>query len=354
MTQPGPVNLRKTIEKLQRKAPHQALSVSATARGMDPLTIQTEDSPQFLTASISKTVFAAITLRLAGNGQLSLEDSVGRYVSRKLISGLVKYRNQDLSDRVTIGDLLSHQSGIPDYYMAKRLRVSKNLSDLTAADPGWTREEALEIAKSMPARFAPHSGKSQYSFTNYQLLGELLERTSGRSLPELLRDEITHPLGMSDTILLTGDNLGQFEQVQPVFFGRHRYLGARRIASLGAEGAVVSSLHDVNLFVNALNSGKIVTPEQFETMLTPRGAIAKGVGYGLGIMTVKLPRLVSPAHRLPPFYGHFGASGSFMLWTAKNTQTIVGTTNQFLKIGQRIALIRSAHMDILKNAFPQP
>lgn len=330
--------------------PRQEISVMATYTDRTAIIPGSPNSQQFLVASVSKTLFSAITLRLAAQGLLKLEEAVAHYVPPELISGLVEIDGVDFSEEISVLDLLSHQSGIPDYYREKRLAYQKTLTEVTAQDPGWTRDEAISLARAMTAEFAPNSGRTAYSFTNYQVLGAVLENVTGKELGPLLEKELTSPLGMNDTFLLEPSNSAVFDDLQPVYFGRHLYRGARRMASLGAEGAVVSSLSDLTRFVRALHSGEVIKRECFGEMMTMRGVLTRGVQYGLGVMAIDLPRFLAPLTELPRIYGHLGATGSFMLWTEDNSSTLVGTTNQFKGSGQRLALIRAWLIDVQKSS----
>ena len=337
--------MARAVSRVMSGNPGQSVSISTTVADRETFRHTTDASEQFLAASVTKTLFSAITLRLAERGLVGIDQPAGFYVSPKLIKGLVSVNGVDFSNQVTVADLLSHQSGIPDYYPKKKLTYNKTLPTVSAADPGWTRDEAIGIAKSMTAEFGPHTGRTAYSFTNYQVLGAVLENVSGRRLSALLREELTGPLGLSDTILLTPTNHQLFDSFQPVLYGRYPYRGSRRIASLGAEGAVVSSLDDLTKFARAVSSEGFLNEGSLSNMMTMRGNLTRGVDYGLGLMRIKFPRFLSPFRELPEVYGHLGATGSFMLWTEGGASTIVGTTNQFRGLAQRIAIIRAALLD---------
>ena len=344
-TYAGNSRAAKTVRRIVSRNPDQRVSMLTTLSNGASVRHPANASGRFLVASVTKTLFAAITLRLAARGLIGIDQPAALYVPSRLIEGLVNVNGIDFSNRVTVGDLLSHQSGIPDYYPRKKLTYNKALPTVSAADPGWTREQAIGIAKSMTAEFEPHSGRTSYSFTNYQVLGAVLENVSGRGLSALLREELTGPLGMSDTILLTPANHELFDYFQPVLYGRYAYRGSRRIASLGAEGAVVSSLDDLTKFARAISFGGFLNEGSLSNMMTMRGNLTRGVEYGLGLMRIKFPGFLSPFRKLPHVYGHLGATGSFMLWTEGGESTIVGTTNQFRGLPQRIAIIRAALLD---------
>ncbi len=132
---------------------------------------------RYAVGSVSKQFTTAILLLLAEQGKLSLDDPVSRY-----FPDLTGARG------VTIRQLLSHTSGYQDYapqdYMI----------------PAWTNPVTpsyiLEHWAKKPLDFAPGT-RWEYSNTNYVLAGQIIEKASGQSLLELLREHIFEPLGMT-------------------------------------------------------------------------------------------------------------------------------------------------------------
>lgn len=281
-----------------------------------------------LIASVTKTLFAAIAVRLAQQHLLDLDRPAQDYVPEGFLEGLCVYRGQDYSSSVTVRHLLSHRSGIPDYYTHKRLDPRSDIPILTQADPGWTRDEALGLARTMSATTRPGAGSSAYSFTNYQVLGAVLEGVTGQNLSELLTKHLCGPLGLTQTSLMTNEDQHQFHNAAPILFGSQEYRGAKRMASLGAEGAVVSTTADITRFFHALVAKDVVGKEGWTEMSTPLGRIRPGVGYGLGVMSLRLPRVMNVIQGFPRIVGHFGATGFFGFWVPESNVTVVGSTNQ--------------------------
>ena len=93
---------------------------------------------------------------------------------------------------ITIRQLLNQVSGIPNYTEGGKL----------VNDKVYTKAEILGLVKDVPPAFEPGTNWA-YSNTNYFLLGMVLEKVSGRSYPDFMRDRIFKPLGMSDTVINT-------------------------------------------------------------------------------------------------------------------------------------------------------
>ena len=87
-----------------------------------------KDTPIYI-ASITKLYTATAIMRLYEKGVLSLDDPMSRYLPEDLIQGIHVYKGKDYSHEITIKELLSHTSGIADYYTEKP-KKGKNLFEL--------------------------------------------------------------------------------------------------------------------------------------------------------------------------------------------------------------------------------
>ncbi len=279
-------------------------------------------------ASSTKPFAAALILRRVASGELDLAQPLVSIVPRDELAGLNRVGGTDRADELTLRDVLAHTSGIPNYYAAKALDPNSDIAAVTAADPGWSYSDALEIARGMEAKFAPHSGRAEYSFTNYQLVTRVIEVVTGVTLAEALAREIIEPMGLRDTALLTPASLELFDDASPILHGRQSYRGARRLASLGAEGALVSSTADTMRFLRAMLDGEALGDGMLQRALSDRLPIFPGASYGLGVMALTLPRLLTGLPRPGLLIGHAGMTGHFMFGDPVSGLAAVGTTNQ--------------------------
>jgi D-alanyl-D-alanine carboxypeptidase len=287
-----------------------------------------ESKATHLIASGTKMFAATVIQQLAEAGKLSLSDSIAKHLPVSDYANLNVQDGVDYSDQITVRDLLSHTSGIADYYQLKRLPNKGDLAQISSQDPGWSFEEAIALARTLPAKFPPNSGKANYSFTNYQLVGRLIEAVTNQPLSEVFRTQIFEPLELSQTSLVTHEDIGSFHEASQVLIGKQKYLGARRIASLGAEGSIVSSTHDITKFLNSFFSGELISEAGRDNLLSQWLPIFRGIRYATGVMSLGLPRFATKAKHSGRYLGHSGATGHFMFYDPIDKLTIVGTTNQ--------------------------
>jgi CubicO group peptidase (beta-lactamase class C family) len=135
----------------------------------------------FLIASITKPIVATGVLLLAERGLLKLDDRVEQYVPPFGRVG---------KHAVTIRNLLTHTSGLPDM-LPSNLELRATNAPLSAFVAG-TCKSHLD--------FLPGAGV-QYQSMGFAMLGEVVHQVSGKLCSQFLRDEIFEPLGMHDTAL---------------------------------------------------------------------------------------------------------------------------------------------------------
>jgi D-alanyl-D-alanine carboxypeptidase len=139
----------------------------------------------FRIASNTKTMTAAVTMQLAQESKLSLDDRVSKY-----LPGVPN------GDNITIAELLEMRSGLYNYTNAPEVSASLD-SDPTKV---WSPAELLAIAFAHPPTFPPGTA-FEYSNTNYALLGLIIEKVDGRPLAQAMQDRLFGPLGLQNTIL---------------------------------------------------------------------------------------------------------------------------------------------------------
>jgi D-alanyl-D-alanine carboxypeptidase len=307
------------------------------------------DTP-FLIASITKMYTAAATMILEERGLLSLDDPISKFLPSSRAEGLHCYKGRDYSAHLRIYHLISQTSGLPDYFL-ERPKGGESIFDLlvAGADEEWDLERVVDIAKSgLSPKFPPESKeqdrsgkKAHYSDTNYQLLGAVIESVTEKDLYEVLSELIIKPLELSSTYM---HGYGK-PQAPPDSLPATIYYGTRSLhldkamKSFGPDGGMVSNVEDSLKFLRYFMEGKLfANPVTLKRMKRWR-RIFFPFQYGLGLMRIKLPRILSPFSPTPELIGHSGASGAF-LFNVDGTQLyMTGTLNQIEKQGRPVRLM---------------
>ena len=232
----------------------------------------TPEQPMMV-GSVTKLFTAIAILQLAEQGRLDLDAPLTTVLPD------LRLNNRFSTAEPTIRQMLSHRSGLP--------------SDLAA---GWMFEEAAQRPADWDRRFTALPGLlgdenlvcapgTCWSYSNlaYSLLGLVIERVSGTSYPDYLRQQVLEPLGMHHSALLPDDPaLGL-----PLYgVEEDREIGGVYIRDLAA-GGLATTAQDMGRFLAMLlNEGRgVLSPASFRAMLTlqtgpfPAGEPRMGLGF---------------------------------------------------------------------------
>lgn len=287
-----------------------------------------KDTP-FYIASITKLYTATAIMRLYEKGALSLDDPMSKYLPEELIQGIHVYKGKDYSREITIEQLLSHTSGIADYYTEKS-KEGKSFFDLIIEEPGrsWTVDETIEIARGLEPNFPPGTDAS-YSDTNFQLLGKVIEAITGKQLHIIYEDFFFRPLGLKHT-WFTGRSepqLAQHAAPADVFYNDMNITKTRSNGAYWADGGIVSTAEEMIIFLKALKEGRIVSGDTLKLMHNWH-KLEFPFQYGFGTKYFKLPWFINMVMESPPLWGHSGSTGSFLYYSEDLNLIMAGSINQ--------------------------
>ena len=256
---------------------------------LSPQTPVTADT-LFSIGSVSKTFVAATVGRLAMAGTIGLDDPLSKY--------LPDYPN---ASNISLRQMLNHTSGIKDPF------ADPDMAAAILANPSqpWTTAQVLSwIGKPY---FAPGTGY-HYSNSNFILLGQVVEKATGKSLASLVRSEFLTPLGLSHTFLQTEETVpGNKAHGYMAPAGRPRDNSAGTMIPFTAEatafgpaGAFVSTPTDLARWATALYGGAILDQATLAAMvdISPTSPyIARPARvYGLGLEETTIAGQVAWGH----------------------------------------------------------
>jgi CubicO group peptidase (beta-lactamase class C family) len=231
---------------------------------------------KFNLGSANKMFTAVAVAQLVERGLLSFTDTVDQYIDDTWLPASV-------TRRITIHHLLSHTSGLGNYFnetffsgSRARFRAIDDFKPLVRDDlPAFTPGERFE-----------------YSNSGMLLAGVIIERVTGMSYYDYVREAIYAPSGMLDTDCYDIDApvpnlaMGYIPLVDPP--DRRSASGWREnifehVAKGGPAGGGYSTVRDLRRFANSLISGALVGPEMRQALWTDYA----GVGYGYGFNVEK-------------------------------------------------------------------
>ncbi|MBB2943486.1 D-alanyl-D-alanine carboxypeptidase [Actinoplanes lutulentus] len=237
---------------------------------------------RFRVGSVTKAFVATVVLQLVAEGRLRLDDPV-----------------DTVPNGATIRDLLGHTSGLYDYFHTLPMPPEQEFLDNRWRT--WTAGELIARAMTHPA--GEPGGAFSYSNTNYLLLGQIIEKVTGRSYGAEIERRIISPLRLRGTsvpgtspripgphphgYVPTLDGLLDYTRMNP--------------SIMGASGEIISTTADLNRFFRALLGGGLLPRHLLSEMKNPRG-------YGLGLARHATSCGV-------PVYGSDGDALTYQTWS---------------------------------------
>ena len=317
------------VEHASGHAPFVVLDVSGNIIVEEGPTHQ----PLILTG-VTKLYTLAMVLREFDRGALSPDTRASHVLPAGTLSGLCMVGGKDYSDDITIAHLLSHRSGITDYFGYPKRGALSLLRQIAERDRAWSFEQALELARHYPGRFKPGAaGRVHYSDTNFQILGALLKTTTGLSFAQLLDIRISGPLGLKRTYAFTTERADKFYELAPVRWNKKEIRAPESLASCRADGSVVASALDTASFLSAFWSGKLFDESWIPRLWIDTIPMAPRVRMGLGMMTFQR------GLQRNPYVGHSGFSGAMALVDPTRRLFGAGSLNKIQWVHQPLATL---------------
>jgi len=244
-------------------------------------------------ASVAKAFSGATALSLVDEDVLSLDDTIG-----ELLPDLPAAWGD-----VTLRQLLSHTSGLPDFLRTQGFEEAVTASVDVAPPP----EELLTYAYDEPLDFAPGT-EYRYSNSDNIAVGLMVQAAAGRPYAEVLQEQVLDPLGLDQTSLPEGVEIPEpfihgyaLAPPDPIEDVSDGLAGGWAWAS----GGIVSTPNDLNDFIRGYVSGELYSAEvraEQQTLFIPGGESGPP-GPSLNSASLALFRYDTPCGTV---YGHTG------------------------------------------------
>lgn len=241
--------------------------ITSGARGVVALGSSREVTPDtpFLTGSISKSFTALSVMQLVEAGRIQLDAGVSQY--------LEVFSDRGTPSDITVRQLLSHTSGY------STLQGNASHADNTGRKDELA-QRVEQLAEVAPAHAA---GEWEYSNTNYQILGRVVEVVSGQEYQTYVAEHILEPLGMEHSFVADGEVHDSMASGHTPWFGTKRPIPVNRPARATApQGGIVASAHDLARYLQMMINGQddVLSAPGKELMMRP--ASPASPFYGLG------------------------------------------------------------------------
>jgi len=241
---------------------------------------------RFGLASGSKMFTATAIVQLMEQGKLKLTDKLSDYFP--------DFPNRAWAERTTLKHLLSHTSGIAEYWTAENEPAMLQFTH-------W--HQYLPLIYKEGFRFEP-GAESYYSNSNFMLLGAIIEKASGQDYYQYIEENILKKAGMTRSGY---PDHGNSDLPLALPYARQEGGGwknnrAKQFRKGSPAGGCYANAADMLLFCKALKNNQLVSAESLKLMTTDWTLGVKDAQpYGLG--------LILERHAQEPSYGHGGTAG---------------------------------------------
>lgn len=230
----------------------------------------------FAIGSITKTFISALTLQLAAQNKLNLDDPI--------IKWLPQYPNWR---GITIRQLLNMTSGI--------VRFTEDMGFIQARKQNpkqhWTAEQLVNMAYQHPNYFKPGTNW-QYSNTNYLILGLIIEKVTDQPLAWVLQRNIIQPLKLIHTYYISTNIPHALMPLMAHGYQQNKDVTENDFSVYGASGSMISNTLDMTRWIRALFT-KLLPKQQLTDLTTVfhynQPSQPPGSAYGLGIFSLQVP-----------------------------------------------------------------
>lgn len=212
--------------------------------------VQLSDDMPFELASVSKTFTGTAILKLVQQEKLFLDDNI-------------KIFFPDFPYDITVRNLLSHRSGLPDYvYMDNRY--------ITDRAHYMDNDDVVQIfcKKRPPLLFAPNA-RFHYSNSNFAILAQIVNVVTGQKFQDYLHDSIFVPLEMNNSFVFDFTNPQQRE-IAKSHDARGNTMHDVCFDGVVGDKGIFSTAADMLKWDNALREGKVLTVEMLQEAYAPR------------------------------------------------------------------------------------
>jgi len=241
----------------------------------------------FQICSVTKQFTATVILKLQEEGKLSLNDKLDKYFPE------FKY-----ADKITLENLLTHTSGIYNY------TADIDEEDSAIVCNPIDKQLALDIMFKHDLDFEPGT-KFSYDNSGYYLLGLIIEKVTGKSYEQNIRDIIFTPLQMKHSFFDFRDS-----KDANIATGYQKITDTNQIEATAwrwdstvtyAAGAIFSTTGDMYKWARAIAKKEILSADSWKAALTAHLA---HYGYGWFIDSLYGKKSIAHAGGLPGFMAY--------------------------------------------------
>jgi CubicO group peptidase (beta-lactamase class C family) len=281
--------------------------------------IKNSPDTKFAIGSCTKQFTATLIMKLVEENKLSLEENISKYIPEY---------PADKGNKITIHNLLSHTSGIPEYFFLPQMKglIYKQNDPFDFIKNFWDLELEFEPGVQL-----------KYSNSAYFVLGVIIEKVTGLSYATALEEYIFNPLQMNNSgVLKDGEILKNKAYGYLKVNGKYRIAPYFNPSGAFSAGAIYSTVEDLLKWQNSFNSNLILSQASIDKMLDVNFS---RYGYGFAV----LEKTLKNGNKYTLF-GHegqiFGFRSLIQIIKKDNNSVILLDNSQSTELGEIASEIR--------------
>ena len=247
-------------------------------RDFTPSQMPSDVNTRYRIGSISKMFTATLIFQLIEQGRLDLETTLDKF-----------YPSIPNAAKITIGNMLGHRSGIHSF--------TNDSLYMTYMTQNKSKNDMVKIIAETKPDFEPGE-KTDYSNSNFYLLGLIVEDLYKKPYNEVLQNNICSKAGLANTYYGDKTDLNKNESFSFRFVNEWEKLPETDMSIPHGAGAIVSTPSDLVKFINSIFAGQLISEASLEKMKTISD---KGLGMGMMEFPYENKKL----------YGHGGSIDGF-------------------------------------------
>lgn len=295
----------------------------------------------FHAASIGKLFTTVMVYQFIEQGKLALHDPVHKILGPDLLKQLFVFEGTDHSEKVTIAHLLSHTSGIDDYFESKNANSKSVLGEI-AKNPNqfWKPIDLLDFTRTHQKAVARPGELFHYSDTGFILLGFVLEKISGKPFEKLIHEKLFQPLGMQNSYmhLRSAPMKKRALPLSTIMLGNIDVTNFTSVSADWAGGGAITTTADLLLFHRALVTGKTLSPGTYES-LKGTAKFLDGIHYGYGMMTIRFGEMSVLMPKTPDLHGHSGLLSTLLFYSPEYDTHIIANLGSTVDIADTFEMM---------------
>lgn len=264
----------------------------------------TTEDQVFHATSVGKLMTSTLIFMAIEENLLTLDTPIQNNLNQQVTKEL--FFNDDTTE-VTIKHLLSHTSGVNDYFEGKTIDKTKFI-DLVLNEPNkiWTPLELIEFTQEHQQPLSKPGKEFHYSDTGYVLLGLILEEVYQKPFHILLHEKILTPCDMTQSGLSFYSESFDQSKLAPMIVNNKEVSQYNSLSCDWAGGGIYTTTKDLLKFLKKFSKGQLISHDSLNTMRAFSNKFISGIHYGLGLMQVHFNEFFFLLKGFPNLEGHIG------------------------------------------------